>query len=290
MMTTDLAIGAPRSKRHAPFRRSTRGGGEGHRRESLARFADQHIVKTGSNALSQRPSRVGQLEEKIDGIMSLLNASQQIQQTSPSSSGQTPPSTSSAAPAFEQGRNSIQQLLNPNNEAGVGAAGSGAAEGPDPTSTPPPSAHFHSQARLVPAAGVVPPASVATGGEPGTAASSSYLDPERATRPSAAGESVDIVKGFRVTFFEAERALNIYRSIYAPYFPFVPIPVMMTAYELYDRYPFLFRNIVVVTTPQSPAAQAEYRVWFREYIAHHVIVNNERRLEILQGILIHLAW
>lgn len=222
--------------------------------------------------------------------MSLLNASQQIQQNSPGSSGHTPPSTSSAAPAFEQSRNSIQQLLNPNVEGSSGAAGSSVADDPDNVSTPPSSAHFHSQARLIPPAGMVPLASIATGADPGTGVNSPCHDSERATRPSAAGESVDIVKGFRVTFYEAERALNIYRSIYSPYFPFVPIPVMMTAYEFYDRYPFLFRSIVVITTPQSPAAQAEYRVWFREYIAHHVVVNNEKRLEILQGILIHLAW
>lgn len=65
---------------------------------------------------------------------------------------------------------------------------------------------------------------------------------------------------------------------------------MMTAHELYQRSPFLFRSIVVITTPQSPAIQAEYRVWFREYVAQHVVVHNEKRLEILQAILIYLAW
>lgn len=219
--------------------------------------------------------------------MSLLNASQQIQQNSPSSSGQTPPSTSSAAPAFEQGsRSSIQQLLNPNLEAGSRAA----AEGLASISTPPSSANLHSQARLAPPAGPAAPTSVAAAADSIAGVDSPNLGSERATRPTAAGESVEIVKGFRVTFFEAERALNLYRSIYSPYFPFVPIPVMMTAYELYDRSPFLFRSIVTITTPQSPVVQAEYRLWFREYVAQHVVVNNEKRLEILQAILIHLAW
>lgn len=239
----------------------------------------------------QRLSRVGQLEEKIDGIMSLLNASQQIQQNSPSSSGQTPPRSSSAAPpSFEQSRSSIQQLLNPNIEANGGAAGSRPADGMESVSTPPTSASFHTQARLVPPAGLVAPASIATGIGAGVGADSPSLDSERASRPSAAGEFVEIVKGFRITFYEADRALNLYRSIYSPYFPFVSIPVLMTPHDLYDRSPFLFRSIVAVTTPQSPAVQAEYRIWFREYVAQHVVVNNERRLEILQGILIHLAW
>lgn len=237
-------------------------------------------------------SRVGQLEEKIDGIMSLLNASQQIQQNSPSSSGQTPPSTSSAVPAFEQGgRSSIQQLLNPNVEANSGAGGGWPTEDPACISTPPLSANLHSQARLVPPADLDAAASIgAPAGSKAGIDGSHDLASERATRPTAAGESVEIVKGFRVTFFEADRALNLYRSIYSPYFPFAPIPAMMTAYELYGRSPFLFRSVVALTTPQSPAVQAEYRLWFREYVAQHVVVNNEKRLEILQAILIHLAW
>lgn len=239
-------------------------------------------------------SRVGQLEEKIDGIMSLLNASQQIQQNSPSSSGQTPPSTSSAAPPFEQGggRGSIQQLLNPNVESASSSSGAGSGSSSRPAeasrsfSTPPPpppsSANFHSQARLVPPAGLA---------AADMDSSSHDLAPERAAMHTpAGGESVEIVKGFRVTFFEADRALNLYRSLYSPYFPFVPIPAMMPACELHDRSPFLFRAVVAVTTPQSPAVQAEYHLWFRQYVAQHVVVNNEKRLEILQAILIHLAW
>lgn len=223
--------------------------------------------------------------------MSLLNASQQIQQNSPSSSGQTPPRSSSAAPpSFDQSRSSIQQLLNPNVEANGGAAASRPADGIDSASTPPPSANYHLQARLLPPAGLVAPASIAAGLAAGIGADSPGLDSERVPRPSAAGELVEIVKGFRITFHEADRALNLYRSIYAPYFPFVPIPVMMSAHDLYNRSPFLFRSIVAVTTPQSPAVQAEYRIWFREYVAQHVVVNNERELETLQGILIHLAW
>lgn len=236
-------------------------------------------------------SRVGQLEEKIDGIMSLLNASQQIQQNSPDSGGQSPPGTAAGVgPTLEQNRTSIHQLLNPNIDAVANATASKAAEGSEAVSTPPSSSTFQSQPHFAPLAGFPPSASkgAGVGASPGT--DSPHLPPERASRPSAAGDSVEIVKGFRVSFYEADRALNLFRSIYSPYFPFVTIPVMMTAFELHERTPFLFRTIVAVTTSQSPAVQAEYKLWFREYVAHHVVVNNEKRLEILQAILIHLAW
>ncbi|CAN8103248.1 unnamed protein product [Discula destructiva] len=236
-------------------------------------------------------TRVGQLEEKIDGIMSLLNASQQIQQNSPDSGGQTPPSSAAGGgPHFEQSRNSIHQLLNPNVEAAADAAGNRTTEGSEAEPTPPSSSSFQAQARSLPSAGLVRPASIAAGGNSLRSTESPSFAPERDTRPSAADESVEIVKGFRVSFYEADRALNLFRSIYSPYYPFVTIPVMMTSSELFDTTPFLFRTVVAITTPQLPAIQAEYKMWFREYVAQHVVVNGERRLEILQAILIHLAW
>lgn len=244
-----------------------------------------------TNGRNAQCSRVGQLEEKIDGIMSLLNASQQIQQNSPDSGGQTPPSTAAGgAPSFEQNRNSIHQLLNPNVETNSNAAGTRIADGSEAVSTPPSSSNFQSQARFLPPAGLVPPASIAASAGPVPGPDSPKYAAEREPRPLAAGEAVEIVKGFRVSLYEADRALNLFRSIYSPYFPFVVIPVMITSFDLYEKFPFLFRTIVAVTTPQSPGIQAEFKLWFREYIAQHVVVNNERRLEILQAILIYLAW
>lgn len=236
--------------------------------------------------------RVGQLEEKIDGIMSLLNASQQIQQNSPSSRGHSPPGSAPPAPTLEQSRHGIHQLLNPNTDTNNSTADARGVDGPDrePLSTPSSSANFHTNASFIPPAGLVAPVSIAAGvgPSPDTSSANPFLD--RDLRPTATNEYVEIVKGFRMTFLEAERSLNLYRSVYSPYFPFVPVPVMMSSRELYEKSPFLFRSVVAVTTPQSPDIQAEYRVWFREYVAQHVVVNNERRLEVLQAILIHLAW
>lgn len=224
--------------------------------------------------------------------MSLLNASQQIQQNSPDSGGQTPPSTAAGSgPPFEQNRNSIHQLLNPNVDATGNAAAPRTAEGSEAVSTPPSSSNYAPpQGRYHPPAGLAPPASTAAGVGHSPNMDSPSFAPERAARPQPADETVEIVKGFRVSFYEADRALNLFRSIYSPYFPFVCIPVMMTSFELYETTPFLFRTVVAVTTSQPPAVQAEYKLWFREFVAKHVVVHNERRLEILQAILLYLAW
>lgn len=229
--------------------------------------------------------------------MSLLNASQQIQQNSPSSSGQTPPSSASVpVPSHEPGRNSIQQLLNPNVESTSSAAPGNRPDFLELASSPPSAQAYQYNARPPHPSGMAQPASIATGQS--TGANSPKAPPDTAVpgfraqnRPSPPGnESVEIIPGFRMTFFEADRALNIYRSLYAPYFPFVTIPVMATAYDFYEKTPFLFRTIVSVAAPQAPNTQSEFRDWFRRYIAEHLVVNNERRLEILQALLVHMAW
>ncbi|KAI3397511.1 hypothetical protein diail_10723 [Diaporthe ilicicola] len=247
--------------------------------------------------------RVGQLEEKIDGIMSLLNASQQIQQNSPSSSGQTPPSSASApVPSHEPGRNSIQQLLNPNIESASSSTPGTRPDLPEPASSPTSTHNYHYHApRPLHPAGMVQPGSLATGQSadlsspkvpPDAAGGPGFRAQQQGGRPSPGGnESVEIIPGgFRMTFYEADRALNLYRSLYAPYFPFITIPVMATAYDLYKKTPLLFRTIVSVAAPQTPTTQADFKVWFRHYIAEHVVVNMERRLELLQALLVHVAW
>lgn len=186
-------------------------------------------------------SRVGQLEEKIDGIMSLLNASQQIQQSS-----QTPPGS-------ERG-NGIQSLLNPLVET----------------------THAETELQVLPR--ILPPPSLGT-----ESTASQYQN----TPPA---DYVDIIPGFRMTVDEAERALNLYRSVYFPSFPFVPVPTMMSAYNLYMQKPLLFRTIISVSAPQPASAQRDFTRWFREQIAEQVVIRQRKSLELLQSILLFLAW
>ncbi|KAH8749339.1 hypothetical protein F5883DRAFT_720805, partial [Diaporthe sp. PMI_573] len=191
---------------------------------------------------------------------------------------------------------SIQQLLNPNVESAGSAAPSNRPEFPDFASSPPSSQSYHYNARPLLPSAVAQPASFTIGQS--TGASSPKISADTAgpgfraqVRPSPPGnEFVEVIPGFRMTFYEADRALNIYRSLYAPYFPFVTIPVMATAYDLYEKTSFLFRTIVSVAAPQGPNTQSNFREWFRRYIAEHVVVNNERRLELLQSLLVHMAW
>ena len=103
-------------------------------------------------------------------------------------------------------------------------------------------------------------------------------------------ERVDIVTGLSVTFAQADSALDVYRTVYSPQFPFVPVHPHISAAELYEKQPFLFRMIMQAVIPQPPQTQDAVKQWFREYIAQHVVVRAERDIELLQGILLFLAW
>ncbi|KAK0636633.1 hypothetical protein B0T17DRAFT_86157 [Bombardia bombarda] len=173
-------------------------------------------------------TRVGQLEEKIDGIMSLLNAGRQLQQTSASSQSQ-----------------------------------------PSPTPQTPPIFHDPIRDSLVP---------------PSPKENSSYVH----TTPPL--EYIDIVPTLRVSFAEADRLLTLYRTDYSPRFPFVPITDDLRAYDLFQNRPFLFRTIMHIVAPQNAAVQRDVNQWFRQYIAEHIVINQEKRLELLQALILFIAW
>lgn len=103
-------------------------------------------------------------------------------------------------------------------------------------------------------------------------------------------EHIDISPGFRVSIQDADSAIRLYRTAYMPYFPFVPLPVTMTASELHDSAPFLARTILQMTVPAPASVQKEAQRFFRQQFAQHVVVDQERRLELLQALLVFVAW
>ena len=197
-------------------------------------------------------SRVGQLEQKIDGIMSLLSASQQIQQ--------------------EQQFTQVQEEAPAQPAWGPPRPGSFSSHSPD-------DGQVGSHQREC---GNVDPAH-----EPPAVSVQSLLSPGS---PTQGLERFEIVPGLSVTLHEAEQALDVYREVYSPKFPFVPIHPQISAAELYEKQPFLFRMVIQTVVPQTWQIQDAAKLWFREHIARHVVIRAERSLELLQGILLFLAW
>ncbi|CAK7214367.1 hypothetical protein SBRCBS47491_002118 [Sporothrix bragantina] len=101
---------------------------------------------------------------------------------------------------------------------------------------------------------------------------------------------IDISPGLAVSFAEADRALDEYRTTYSPHFPFVPIADHVKAFDLYQDQPLFFRMIVQAVVPQSPQVQRDAKRYFRSQIALHVVTDEEKDLSLLQAILLYVAW
>lgn len=88
---------------------------------------------------------------------------------------------------------------------------------------------------------------------------------------------------------DGQSLLETYAEFMIPMFPFVPIPSQMTAEELRRERPFLYLNISMIACP-NPARQQELSKAVKEYIADCIIMRGHRSLDLLQGLLVHLAW
>lgn len=183
------------------------------------------IVSYATNSeLTKHHSRVAQLEQKIDGIMSFLASNQSVQPNGPSP--MTPESQFTHQTSPHVPENSITQ----------------------PTQPAPRSTRSKSQAIFL------------------------------------------LIPGFQLTAQEAATYLSVYMNDYAPNFPFVMIPPSANVHSLHAESPGLFWAIIAAVAPQPFPIQQGIRLWFRQYIADHMIVRQEKSLQLLQAILVHVAW
>ncbi|KAI2768047.1 hypothetical protein F4815DRAFT_450938 [Daldinia loculata] len=107
--------------------------------------------------------------------------------------------------------------------------------------------------------------------------------------PKPPDEYIDFPAGLRVSLVEADQVLFEYRTTMQPSFPFIHLPPWSAREMLQDR-PLLLKAIIYVCRPQPWPVKCEIEKWFREYFALHVIVQEERSLELLQAMLIYIAW
>ncbi|KAF4840334.1 Transcriptional regulator WAR1 [Colletotrichum siamense] len=102
-------------------------------------------------------------------------------------------------------------------------------------------------------------------------------------------EAVTIIPGYQVTFQEADAVLQLYTSDFVAQFPFVPLPTH-NAYDLYRTKPLLFKTVLWTCSPPSRDLNAAFEKWFRQHVAHRVVVLLEKSLELLQSLLVFFAW
>lgn len=73
-------------------------------------------------------------------------------------------------------------------------------------------------------------------------------------------------------------------------FPFVVVPANSTATDLHRTKPFLFKVILLVASFEFVESQTEMAKEVMEMLSNRMIIGNEKSLDLLQGLLIFLAW
>lgn len=72
-------------------------------------------------------------------------------------------------------------------------------------------------------------------------------------------------------------------------FPFIVVPAHVTPDQLRQEKPFLYLNISMVACQNAPR-QREISGIVKEYVAEHIVLRGEHSLDLLEGLLVHLAW
>jgi hypothetical protein len=93
-----------------------------------------------------------------------------------------------------------------------------------------------------------------------------------------------------LTLDEADSFLAYFQKEMSPYFPFVMIAAHLDARIIARKNPFLLLAILTIATGEQPDLQRSLDREFCKVLATKVMVNGERSLEILQGLLIYIAW
>jgi 1,2-phenylacetyl-CoA epoxidase catalytic subunit len=86
-----------------------------------------------------------------------------------------------------------------------------------------------------------------------------------------------------------EHLLDGFRSL-VRYFPFVIIPADWTVTYMAENRPFLLLSAVACASSRFGNLQQALAEELKETLSHRVVIAGEKDLDLLQGLLVHLAW
>ncbi|KAB8265736.1 hypothetical protein BDV32DRAFT_158089 [Aspergillus pseudonomiae] len=104
------------------------------------------------------------------------------------------------------------------------------------------------------------------------------------------GEPGDLLTIGILTLAQCNRLLGKFRTVKMPQFPFVIIPDSVNAISIRREYSFLFMTIMTVSTEERPALQKNLDHEVQRTISTRIIMNNERNIDLLLGLLVYTAW
>jgi hypothetical protein len=156
--------------------------------------------------------------------------------------------------------------------------------------------------------GLHPPLAIRTHGTPGAASPAgayaslaTSVSPARTnpspSRPPLRGPAIvtpvsatPVALPYGISLAEAHAVLDDFRANFMPRFPFVVVPPEATPLDMVATQPFLLRSIVMAAAPFPPARVRKMVRSGRAYLCTRMIVNGDRNLDLLQGLLVSIAW
>jgi hypothetical protein len=197
-------------------------------------------------------SRVGKLEEKLDGLVSLIKSAQNAESSQQVMSGVTSSSTAIPSPSF--------------------LAASMPFVGPQAQESPArPSAHHGSMlSQFVPFR------------------QSPSLAPSLEGNRPANSNSV-LASNLMPSFGEANVLLAVFRDQLTPQFPFIVLSQSVSAESLSQERPLFYISILAVTSRDSVQQQALGKIVMKQ-LSERVFEKGERNLDLLLGALTYASW
>ena len=88
---------------------------------------------------------------------------------------------------------------------------------------------------------------------------------------------------------EANRIIHNFQDMKI-FFPFVVIPDNATAKTMAQNSPFLLLAILVVASSHASDLHRKLDAEFCKLLGLKVVTNGEKNLDLLQGLLVYIAW
>lgn len=100
----------------------------------------------------------------------------------------------------------------------------------------------------------------------------------------------DFVSRGLLTLWEADELLSKFQEHKMHHFPFVIIPKGVNASALRRKCPFLLLCIMTACLEHDPTKQGKLESEIRKVIGTSLIMEMRRNMDLLQGLLVHIAW
>ncbi|CAI7678987.1 unnamed protein product [Penicillium pancosmium] len=103
------------------------------------------------------------------------------------------------------------------------------------------------------------------------------------------GEKDVIDRGY-LTTETAQTYLIVFQTVMTPHFPFVIIPPDVSVHHLRQDKPFLFLAILAASSYENMPLQRSLGAEVKKAVSARMILNGEVSFDMLQGLLVYLAW